>query len=124
MDVLKYRDFARWARRHKISDVDLAEVIHEMSRGLLGDRLGGYVYKKRVRLQGQGKRGGSRAIVVFKKDDVAVFLYGYAKNEKSDLTPEEEKALRIFGAELANLSLPNRSNSIREGNFIRVPFDP
>jgi hypothetical protein len=45
----------------------------EMTRGLLGDRLGAHIYKKRIKLEGRGKSGGARAIVLFRDKDVTFF---------------------------------------------------
>ncbi len=55
-----------------------------MDNGLVGDRLGSNVYKKRAALQGRGKRGGARTVVLYKAGNVALFIEGYAKNDKAD----------------------------------------
>jgi hypothetical protein len=39
----KLKDFAKWAKKEGISDDELAAVVSEMSRGLLGDRLGAHI---------------------------------------------------------------------------------
>jgi hypothetical protein len=77
----KLRDFAKWAKKEGISDDELAVVVSEMSRGLLGDRLGAHIYKKRIKVDGRGKRSGARAIVLYKDKDVTLFFYGYLKND-------------------------------------------
>ena len=53
MEKYKLKDFARWAKRERISDKSLIEVIGEMSRGLLGDRLGAIYTKSESRLMGE-----------------------------------------------------------------------
>jgi hypothetical protein len=52
-----------------------------MDRGLLGDRLGGFFFKKRIGLPGRGKRGGARTIVLYKTPEFALFLYGMQKTK-------------------------------------------
>jgi len=74
VDRYKLKDFAKWAKKESISDDALAAVASEVSRGLLGDRLGAHIYKKRIRVEGRGKRGGARAIVLYKDQDVTLFL--------------------------------------------------
>jgi hypothetical protein len=69
----KLKDFAKWARREGVSDEHLEAVVSEMNRGLLGDRLGAHIYKKRIKIEGRGKRGGARAIVLFSYADVTFF---------------------------------------------------
>jgi hypothetical protein len=48
----KLKDFAKWAKKEGVSDQALAAVVSEMTRGLLGDRLGARSYKKRIKLEG------------------------------------------------------------------------
>ena len=115
MEVFKYRDFSKWAKRIGISDLQLRETILEMERGLVGDRIGAHVYKKRLSLGARGKRGGVRLIVLFKATELAVFLYGYAKNDKSDLCQEEEEFLRTFAYELIRLEKSGKQKWIQQG---------
>jgi hypothetical protein len=89
MDRYKLRDFTKWAKSVGLSDKALHDALDEMNRGLRGNRLGAGIFKKRIGLPGRGKRGGVRTIVFFKQHDFAVFIYGYAKNEKADLDPRE-----------------------------------
>ena len=82
--------------------------------------LGGHVLKKRVRFQGQGKRGSGRTIICFKKDDRAIFVHGFAKNEKSNISKKELVAFRRVAEILLNLSLDQISQSVTTGTFIEV----
>ena len=98
----------------------LNKVLEEMGRGLLGDRLGADVYKKRVGAGGRGKSGGVRTVVLFKKDELAVFLYGYAKNEKGNLTLNEEGQLRIFAKGFMKLSPAKRGKLVADRVLIKL----
>lgn len=100
MRIFKYRSFMRWARDEGLTDLDLCSVIEEMEAGLIGDNLGGHVYKKRVKLQGRGKRGGARTIIAFKSKHKAFFIVGFAKNEKDNIDNTEEAALKRLAKEL------------------------
>lgn len=52
------------------------------------------VRKIRFALRNKGKSGGGRAIyLLMVGDDLAILLTAYAKNEKSDLTPADRKAI-------------------------------
>jgi hypothetical protein len=54
--------------------------------------LGG-VRKVRFAIGSKGKRGGGRAIYfLLLREDTAVMLFAYAKNEREDLTAEQRKA--------------------------------
>ena len=120
MDRYKLKDFAKWAKKESISDDELAAVASEMSRGLLGDRLGAHIYKKRIRVEGRGKRGGARAIVLYKDQDVTLFLYGYLKNDQAELSQNEEKQLRLFASEFMRLSSAERTRLKAQGKLIPI----
>ena len=52
------------------------------------------VRKIRFGLRGKGKRGGGRAIyVLMVSDDLAIMIMAYTKNEQSDLTQHQRKAI-------------------------------
>lgn len=117
MDSYKTKRFARWAKSERLSDENLDHALEEMERGLTGDSLGSYIFKKRVALAGRGKRGGARTIVIFKQGDVALFVYGYAKNDKADLTNREEEQLRIFAKSFMTLTQSKRSAKREAGEL-------
>ena len=120
MERYKLRDFAKWAKKEGISDDELAVVVSEMSRGLLGDRLGAHIYKKRIKVDGRGKRGGARAIVLYKDKDVTLFLYGYLKNDQANISQNEERQLRLFASEFMRLSSPERARLKTQGKLIAI----
>ncbi len=120
MDRYKLKDFAKWAKKEGISDNELAAVVSEMNRGLLGDRLGAHIYKKRIKVEGRGKRGGARAIVLYKDKDVTLFLYGYLKNDQADISQNEEKQLRLFANEFMRLSSAERARLKAQGKLIAI----
>ncbi len=120
MERYKLRDFAKWAKKEGISDDELAAVVSEMSRGLLGDRLGAYIYKKRIKVEGRGKRGGARAIVLYKDKEVTLFLYGYLKADQADISQNEEKQLRLFASDFMKLSSVDRTRLQMQGKLIAI----
>lgn len=57
----------------------------------------GGVRKLRFGAKGKGKRGGARVIYYWYSDDAPIYaLLAYGKNEKTDLTPDEAKAVAAF----------------------------
>ena len=97
MKIYKHRIFAKWAKAEKIDSLTLKKAISEIEQGLFDANLGGNLYKKRIARKGQGKSGGYRSIVAFKKDDKAVFIIGFAKSERENLTDKELEALKKLG---------------------------
>ena len=53
--------------------------------------------KKRVAAPGRGKSGSYRTIVAYREGKRLVFLHGFAKNEKGNITPKEREALLALG---------------------------
>lgn len=94
MRVLKVRRFARWARKQGLSDAALRASVGEMHRGLVDADLGGGLVKQRVARAGSGKRAGYRTLLATNFRDRWVFLYGFAKNERSNVDDDEHRALR------------------------------
>ena len=117
---LMTREFVKWADRHGVSIADLATVLDEVETGSFEADLGGHVLKKRVRFQGQGKSGSGRIIICFKKDDRAIFVHGFAKNEKANISKKELVAFRRVAEILLNLSSDQITRSIKTGTFIEV----
>lgn len=81
-----------------------------MSHGLIDAQLGGSIVKKRVAINGKGKRGGARTIVATKKEDRWFFVYGFNKNEQANISTKELAAL----IELADLLLNRTDNELDE----------
>ncbi len=98
MRVFKTKEFARFARREAISDKALSDAIDRAERGLVDADLGGDLIKQRVARPGQGRRGGYRTIIVWRAQQRCIFVYGFAKNRKADLTPDELKVYQDLGA--------------------------
>ncbi len=62
-----------------------------MESGLIYAELGDGLCKQQVARQGQGKRGGHRTLIAFKKDDRSVFVFGFSKNERDNINEQDEK---------------------------------
>lgn len=63
-----------------------------MQAGLIDADLGGCVVKKRVALPGRGKSGGARTLVATNKDNRWFFVFGFKKNERTNINKKELEA--------------------------------
>lgn len=95
MRVFKTRWFARFARSEGIDDERLSEAIGRAARGLIDADLGGGLIKQRVARRGRGRSGGYRMIIAYRAQERAVFLYGFAKNERENIEANELEDLRL-----------------------------
>lgn len=120
MNAFKTKAFAKWANSEDLDDVALASAVEEMERGLIDAQLGGDVVKKRVALPGRGKRGGARTLVAFRRGDRAFFVFGFAKNERSNVSKDELKALKLLAKELLSYSVTSLDLAVRRGELIEI----
>jgi hypothetical protein len=100
MQIFQTKWFAHWADKEGLSPQVFCAAVAEISQGLVDANLGGHVVKKRVALGGRGKSGGVRTLLAFKINDKAFFMYGFAKNQQSNITDKELKALKLLAAKL------------------------
>lgn len=103
MRIFKHRSFLKWAKSEAITDGSLITAISEMNDGLIDAELGSGLFKKRVPIAGQGKRGGYRTLIAFKKDDKAYFVYGFRKNERDNIDTNEKKIFKQLSKTLLNI---------------------
>jgi hypothetical protein len=100
MSIHKTKVFSRWARKEGLGDRALCAAVAEMAAGLYEADLGGNLLKKRIARRGHGERDGFRTLVATNKDDRWFFVYGFAKNERSNIEVKDEVALKLLAATL------------------------
>lgn len=120
MSVYKRKNFNHWQAHEQIADSALCRAIKEMESGLIDADLGGFLYKKRIARHGKGKSGGYRLLLSARLGNRYVFLYGFSKNEFSNLTQRESKALQYAGKVFLSLSLDALDQAVRAGVLIKV----
>jgi len=123
MAVYKARWFARWARKEGLTDVELREAVQEMASGLYEADLGGNLLKKRIARQGQGKSGGFRTLVATNKGGQWFFVYGFAKNERSNIDRDEEAALKKLASTLLTMPPPALNKALKADELIEVKYE-
>ena len=102
--ILKTRTFNRWLRKTLLTDTALLKAIDEMERGLVDADLGGNVYKKRVALAGRGKSGSARTLIATNRQNRWIFLFGFEKNDRENITQAEFAHLQNIAQDLLHCS--------------------
>jgi hypothetical protein len=97
MRIYKIKGFARFQRRERIADTALSEAVRGVERGLIDADLGGGLIKQRVARPGQGKSGGFRTVIAYRRGERAVFLFGFAKSERANIDDDELDEWRDVG---------------------------
>jgi hypothetical protein len=100
MRVFAMKSFRRFQRKEGLADGALLDTIQRAERGLIDAPLGGGLIKQRAARRGQGRSGGYRVIAAYRAGARAVFLYGFAKNEKDNIATDELAALRQIADDL------------------------
>ena len=91
-----------------------------MENGLIDADLGGFLYKKRVARPGGGKSGGYRTLLSARLGNRYVFLHGFPKSDKANITQDEKKALQFAGKVFLELSADALSKALLSGVLLEV----
>ena len=65
--------------------------IRNAERGGIDADYGGGVIKRRIARPNEGKSGGCRSIILFRKGKRAFFVYGFAKSEQDNIDKSDER---------------------------------
>ena len=122
MRTFKTKWLARFVRREGITDKSLSDAIGRAERGIIDADLGGGLIKQRVARAGQGRSGGYRVVVAYLKQERAVFLYAFAKNERENIGPVELEELRQLGSNWLHSSSQKISEAIEAGALQEVDY--
>lgn len=120
MKIIKTKIFAKWADKNKISEQSLVIAANEIALDLYEANYGSGILKKRVANKGRGKSSSTRTIVAFKKGKNCFFIYGFEKNEKSNISSNEEKAFKIIAKSLLNYSDLELNQLIKDGILLEI----
>lgn len=123
MKVYKNKPFTRFADRNGISDKAMCDVVGRASRGLVDADLGGGVIKQRIARKGEGRSGGFRAILLFRREARAVFVHGFAKKDIANIDQNELAALRKLAKLILNYSAAEVARALESDALTEVKCD-
>ena len=118
--ILKTRYFAKWMSKTELNDSALCKAVSEMERGLIDADLGGGAIKKRVALPGRGKSGSTRTLLATNKADRWVFVFGFEKNDRANITSKELKALQEIAKDLLAMSEHDIKACLQQGGITEI----
>ncbi|QTA83164.1 putative toxin-antitoxin system, toxin component, RelE/RelB-like [Desulfonema limicola] len=114
------KHFSKWVSKQNISETELSNALSELQDDIFEANLGGCIYKKRIRFEGQGKSGSGRTIICYRKEDRAIFIHGFSKNEKANLSKKELNIFKELSKILLRLSTSEIKIAVENGDFIEV----
>ncbi len=120
MRIFKTKPFARFANSGGMRDADLCDAVKRAEAGHLDADLGGGVIKQRIARAGQGRSGGFRSIILFRRGAVAFFVYAFAKNDRDNIRSDELRAFRKLAAEMFGLDERALQAALRNGTLTEI----
>jgi hypothetical protein len=114
------KSFARFVAKEAIREDVLCEAITRASTGLIDADLGGGVIKQRLAREGQGKSGGFRTIILYRAGALAFFAYGFAKNERDNISPKELRAFRKLAGQMLQMNEKALIAAMRNGTITEI----
>jgi hypothetical protein len=112
--------FARFQRKERISDAMLRKAIANVEAALSDADLGGGPLKQRPARSGQGESGGYRTVIAVRRGDRALFLYGFAKNERDNIDADELDEFRQLARGLLALTAQQIVTLIADNELMEV----
>ena len=123
LQTYKTKAFARFADRERLEDAALCEAFRRARRGLIDADLGGGVINQRIASRGGRRSGGFRTIMLFRRRELAFFVYGFAKSGRQNLRRDELAAYRLLADEYMSLDDAGLTSAQATGAIIKVNCD-
>ena len=114
------RTFDRLARKSGLDDQALLDAVNRAEQGLVDAQLGHFLIKQRIGRPGQGRSGGYRTIITYRKGDLAVFIFAFAKADQDNLADRELVALQGLAESFANFSPADIEALISDRKWRRI----
>lgn len=113
----------KFARKGGIADAKLCEAVRRAETGAIDADYGGGVIKQRIARPNEGKSGGYRSIILFRLGERAVFVYGFAKNERDNIDASDERDFKRLAKVLLTVSDSELEVLVDEGKYVEVKCD-
>lgn len=123
MRIYKSKWFARFAKKERITDSKLCEAIENAEKGLIDADYGDGLIKQRIARPGEGKSGGYRSIILFRKGERSFFVYGFAKSDQDNIDENDERDFKELAAVLLNASDEQLADLVESGKYQEVRYD-
>jgi len=123
MRIFKSKWFAKFARKECIADTKLCEAIRNAEKGIVDADYGGGVIKQRIARPNEGKSGGYRSIILFRKGSLSFFVYGFAKSDLGNIDVSDERDFKELAKTILSVSEIELKALVDSGNYTEVKCD-
>jgi hypothetical protein len=114
------KEFARLARRSGLPDDGLLDAIDRAEDGKIDADLGGGLIKQRVARPGQGRSGGFRTIVAYRRGERAIFLHMFEKARQANLSKVELEVYQDLAQTFGLLDEAQLDELVRKRGWKRI----
>jgi len=121
--IYKSKWFIRFAGKERITDAKLCEAIENAEKGLIDADYGDGLIKQRIARPGEGKSGGYRSIILFRKGERSFFVYGFAKSLRDNIDESDERDFKELAAVLLDASDEQLAALVESGKYQEIPYD-
>lgn len=102
--IFKNKWFAKFARKEGIGDDKLIRAVKSADAGNIQADYGGGVIKQRIARLQEGKSGGYRSIILFRRGVTAFFVFGFAKNSLENIDKADVKGFKNLAKVMLSLN--------------------
>lgn len=120
MRIFKNKWFSKFARKEGIGDQKLIQAGREVEAGNIDANYGGGVIKQRIGRPQEGKSGGYRTIILFRKGDKAFFVYGFAKNVLDNKDKADVKGFKKLAKVVLSASDQQVESLLKKGEIEEI----
>ncbi len=121
--MFKTKTFRRFQRKEKLTDAALCDAVIRAEDGLIDADLGRGLIKQRAAREGAGRRGGLRTIIAYRAGTRAVFVFGFAKSGRENISAADERDMAETGALILGLDATGLETLIEAGQLWEVECD-
>lgn len=123
MKIYKNKSFSKFALKEGISDEKLYEAVKEAENGKIYADYGSGVIKQRISRRNEGKSGGYRSIILYRKGERAFFVHGFSKNAVENIAESDVRKLKELAKVTFSLSEIQINNLVKTEIYIEVNYD-
>jgi len=116
MAVYQTKDFKKWNKKNKVPNDKLLDAIKSINGGSGIVNLGNGLYKVRI-AKDKGKSGGYRTIIIHQKGLRSLFVHGFEKSEKENISVVELREIKSLAIDFLTCS-EDYIKKLLEINFI------
>ena len=121
--IFKNKWFTKFAKKERISDKKLSGMIKDIENGMIDVNYGSGVIKQRLARPNKGKSAGYRCIILFRVKDRAFFMYGFPKNERDNISQEDEQVVKDLSQQMFDFSDVDIERMLESGVLMEVPYN-